>query len=134
MVITWLNCIAVQSSHDLTVHVVVFGCIDDYLVHDASSGTMISLLSLQTNHGTTGAAIVRVRLHFLYFKFYHGSCLSTKVGNGPVHMSINQTSGHYWLKLIISGRLVVEWSFETTVVNTKIFSICYPLFTTVQPS
>ena len=34
--------------------------------------------------------------------------MKLKVGNRPVNMSIDQTSGHYWLKPVISGRLVVD--------------------------
>ena len=53
-----------------------------------------------------------------------------KVGNRPVNMSIVQTSGHYWLKPVISGRLVVDWwSIEITLVSSKVFSISHPLFT-----
>ena len=52
-----------------------------------------------------------------------------KVGNRPVNMSIDQTSGHYWLKPVISGRLVVDWSIEITLVSSKVFSISHPPFT-----
>ena len=31
-----------------------------------------------------------------------------KVGNRPVSMHIDQTSGHYWFKPVITGRLVVD--------------------------
>ena len=57
--------------------------------------------------------------------------LNPKVGNRPVNMSmsIDQTSGHYWLKPVISGRLVVDWSIEITMVSSKVFSISHPLFT-----
>ena len=55
--------------------------------------------------------------------------LKGKVGNRPVNMSIDQTSGHYWLKPVISGRLVVDWSIEMTLVSSKVFSISHPLFT-----
>ena len=57
-------------------------------------------------------------------KVYHvhklGSHIQGKVGNRPVNMSIDQTSGHYWFKPVISGRLVVDWSIEITMVSSDI--------------
>ena len=38
----------------------------------------------------------------------------SKVGNRLVNMHIDQTSGHYWFKPVITGRLVVDWSIEKT--------------------
>ena len=40
-------------------------------------------------------------------------------------MSIDQTSGHYWLLPVISGRLVVNWSIKLTMVSLKKFCISY---------
>ena len=52
--------------------------------------------------------------------------VSSKVGNRPVNMHIDLTSGHYWFKPVITGRLVVEWSIEKNMVIVKILSISYP--------
>ena len=41
-------------------------------------------------------------------------------------MHIDQTSGHYWFKPVITGRLVVNWSIEKNMVDVKILSISYP--------
>ena len=83
--------------------------------------------------------MVQMRGHNIWFQLegtlslnYHQLSnleLCDKVGNRPVNMSIDQTSGHYWLKPVISGRLVVDWSIEITLVSSKVFSISHPLFT-----
>ena len=51
--------------------------------------------------------------------------VTTKVGNRPVNMHIDQTSGQYWFLPVITGWLVVSWSIEKNMVDVKILSISY---------
>ena len=53
----------------------------------------------------------------------------TKVGNRPINMHIDQTSGHYWFKPVITGRLVVNWSIEKTWLMWKYLALFIPRFT-----